>query len=271
MKTASIRVLAALALACFGSAAQALVFAVNEGVTYRVTNDEIRAKYAALSSDLSKILKQPVTVEPIADYPTLRKGLAAREYDLAFVHPAHLSVLAIRDSGYKLLAVTKGYQNYTANFLVRADSRYQAMTDLKGASIGAPDEDSITSWMVRATLRDTFGAGQQVRYVYTRYQDAVPFFVETHLTHAGATAANAVVKGWTAKGGRILGKSRPVPIKHMLASGSLTAEQVQKVREYLVGLDTSDEGRKKLEPIKYEGFAAYDEAAMLAIGKWLGL
>jgi hypothetical protein len=57
----------------------------------------------------------------------------------------------------------------------------------------------------------------------------------------------------------------------MLASGSLSAEQVQKVREYLVGLDASDEGRKKLEPIKYEGFAAYDEAAMLAIGKWLGL
>ena len=33
----------------------------------------------------------------------------------------------------------------------------------------------------------------------------------------------------------------------------------------------TDEGRKKLEPIKYEGFAAYDEGAMLAIGKWLGL
>ena len=44
------------------------------------------------AADLSKILKQPVTVEPIGDYPTLRKGLAAREYDLAFVHPAHLSI-----------------------------------------------------------------------------------------------------------------------------------------------------------------------------------
>ena len=271
MKSATIRVVAALLLACIGSAAQALVFAVNEGVTYRVTNDEIRAKYAALSGDLSKILRQTVTVEPIGDYPTLRKGLAAREYDLAFVHPAHLSMLAIRDSGYRLLAVTKGYQNYTANFLVRAESRFQTMTDLKGASVGAPDEDSITSWMVRATLRDTFGAGQQVRYVYTRYQDAVPFFVDTQLTSAGATAANAVVKGWQAKGGRILGKSRPVPIKHMLASASLTPDQVQKVREYLIGLDASDEGRKKLEPIKYEGFAASDEAAMLAIGKWLGL
>jgi phosphonate transport system substrate-binding protein len=271
MRTRSIRVLAALLLAGLCTASQALVFAVNEGVTYRVTNDEIRAKYAALSADLGKILKQPVVVEPIGDYPTLRKGLAAREYDLAFVHPAHLSVLAIRDSGYRLLAVTKGYQNYTANFLVRADSQFKTMTDLKGASLGAPDEDSITAWMVRATLRDTFGTAQPVRYVYTRYQDAVPFFVDTHLTQAGATASNAVVKSWQTKGGRILGKSRPVPIKHMLASASLTVDQVQKVREYLVGLDTSDEGRKKLEPIKYEGFAPYEQADMLAIGRWLGL
>ena len=43
------------------------------------------------------------------------------------------------------------------------------------------------------------------------------------------------------------------------------------MREYLLGLDATEEGRKKLEPTKYEGFAPYGEADMLAIGKWLGL
>jgi ABC-type phosphate/phosphonate transport system substrate-binding protein len=247
------------------------VFAINEGVTYRVSNDEIRAKYAALAADLSKLLKQPVQVEPIGDYPTLRKGLETKEYDLAFIHPAHLSILAMRDSGYKLLAVTKGYQNYTASFLVRPDSPYKTLNDLKGLSLGAPDEDSITAWMVRATLRDALGDAKQVKLVYTRYQDAVPFFVDKGLTHAGATAANAVVKAWTAQGGKILAKSKPVPIKHMLAGSSLSADQIQKVRDYLLGLDTSEEGKKKLEPTKYEGFAPYAEADMLAIGKWLAL
>ncbi len=271
MTSRSFRVLLALALAALSTASHALVFAINEGVTYRVSNDEIRAKYAALASDLGRILKQPVVVEPISDYPTLRKGLAAKEYDLAFVHPAHLSVLAMRDSGYRLLAVTKGFQNYTASFLVKPDSALKTLADLKGARVGAPDEDSITAWMVRATLRDTLGPGKQVEYVNTRYQDAVPFFVEHSLTQVGATAANAVVKAWTAKGGRILGKSRPVPIKHMIAGPSLSAEQVQRVRDYLIGLDGNEEGRKKLEPTKFEGFATYNEADMLAIGKWLGL
>ena len=69
----------------------------------------------------------------------------------------------------------------------------------------------------------------------------------------------------------ILGTSRPVPIKHILAGSSLSAEQAQQVRDYFLSLDTSDEGKKRLEPIKYQGFAPYDEAEMLAIGKWLGL
>jgi len=106
MKSLWIRLLLISSLGWLCTAAHALVFVVNEGVTYRVTNDEIRARYAAIATDLSKILKQPVTVEPVADYPTLRKGLASREYDLAFVHQAHLSALAISDSGYRLLAVT---------------------------------------------------------------------------------------------------------------------------------------------------------------------
>ena len=254
-----------------GSAHADLVFAVNEGVTYRVPNSEIRAKYAAIAADLSKLLKQTVNVEPIADYPTLRKGLADKAYDLAMVHPAHLSITAIKNSGYKLLVVTKGFQEYRANFLVKTDSRIKTLADLKGTKLGAPDEDSITAWMTRATIRDALGDAKQVEYLYTRYQDAVPFFVDNNFTPAGSTAAGAVIKAWQAKGGTVLFKSKPVPIKHIIASPNLTPDQAAKVRDYLLALDTTDEGKKKLEPTKYVGFAAYDDAALLAIGTWLGL
>jgi phosphonate transport system substrate-binding protein len=272
MKVHRFRWLVAGLLAATASWAQAaLIFAVNEGVTYRVPNEEIRAKYAAIAADLSKILKQTVTVEPIAAYPVLRKGLSDRAYDLAMVHPAHLSIEAIKYTGYKLVAVTKGFQDYRANFLVKADSPLQSIADLKGSRLGAPDEDSVTSWMTRATIRDALGDASQVSYVYTRYQDAVPFFVENNLTQSGSTAAGAVIKDWQAKGGKVLAQSKMVPIKHVIAGPSLSTEQVASVREYLLGLDTSEEGRKKLEPSKLRGFAAYDDAAMMALGKWLGL
>lgn len=89
---------AVLWVAAADSAHADLVFAVNEGETYRVPNSEIRAKYAATAADLGKLLKQTVTVEPVADYPTLRKSLTDNAYDLAMVHPAHLSIGAIKNS-----------------------------------------------------------------------------------------------------------------------------------------------------------------------------
>lgn len=272
MNTPHSRVAASLILAAFCGLAQAgVVLAVNEGDTYRVPNEEIRARYAAIAADLSKLPKQPVQVEPVADYPSPRKGLADKAYDLALVHPAHLSIEAIKKSDYKLLVVTKGFQGYKANFLVAADSPLKSLADLKGRKLGAPDEDSITSWMVRATIRDQVGDAKQVSYVHTRYQDAVPFFVDNSLTPAGAAASSAVLKAWQAKGGKVLATSKAVPIKHVIASPKLSAEPAQAVREYLLGLDTTEDGKKKLEPTKWKGFAAYGNAAMMALGTWLGL
>ena len=251
--------------------AHALVFAVNEGVTYRVPLEEVRGRYAAIATDLSKLLRQPVSIEPVADYTSLRKGLAEKRFDLALVHPAHVSIQAIKASGYHLVAVTKGFQNYQAQFLVRSDSPLNSLADLKGRKLGAPDEDSITSVMVRAVLRDAGLARDQVNMVYTRYQDAVPFFVENKLTQSGATASAGVIKAWAASGGKVLAKSRPVPIKHIIASPNLSAEEIDKVRTYFLALGASEEGRKKLEPTRYTGFERYDEAALLAIGTWLGV
>lgn len=265
---------AALAMAglmAMASAAQALSFAVNEGVTYRVSNAEIQARYAAMATDLSKLLQQPVTIEPIADYKALRQGLADKRWELAMVHPAHVSIEAMKHSGYRLVAVTKGFTEYKAGFLVRSDAAWTQLTDLRGQHLGAPDEDSITSVMLRATLRDLKMSAPQVRITYTRYQDAVPFFVENYLTHAGVTASGAVLKAWQAKGGKILAQSKAVPIKHIVASPNLSAADIEKVRDYLVGLDTHDDGKKKLEPTKYSGFEKFDEAKMLEIGAWLGV
>ena len=251
--------------------AQGLVFAVNEGVTYRVSNDEIRARYAPIAADLSKLLGQPVRVEPIGEYSVLRQGLTEKAYDLALVHPAHISIIAMKRSGYQLVAVTKGFQDYRASFLVRADTPLKQLSDLRGRKLGAPDEDSITAWMVRATMRDALGDPKAVAMTYTRYQDAVPFMVQQTFTQAAATASNAVVKKWQADGGKVLAQSKAVPIKHVLAGPGINAEQLERLRAYFMALDTTEDGRKKLDAIKVQGYAPFDTAALLTLGTWLGL
>ena len=68
--------------------AQDLVLAVNTGVTYRVTPQEIREKYKGLADLIGKELKRTVRVQPVDDYSRLRKGLDDEEFDLAFRHEA---------------------------------------------------------------------------------------------------------------------------------------------------------------------------------------
>jgi ABC-type phosphate/phosphonate transport system substrate-binding protein len=189
---------------------------------------------------------------------------------LAYVHPAQVSIRAVRSGSYHLLALTKGYVDYRATFFVPASSTVRTLADLKGKKVSAPEQDSITSWMVRATLRDALGAdGAPV--IYTRYQDAIPFMVEQGLADAGSSSAANVVKAWSDKGGRAIGTSKAVPIKHLLAASTLSPEQFKTVQDYFLNLEGGEAGRARLERIQVPGFIGFDEALLVGIGKWLGV
>src|SRR5215470_1156430 len=187
-------------LAGSSTARSELVFGVNEGVTYHITPHETRERYKELGDLVGRILRQPVKIVPEDDYVKLRANLEAKRYDLAYIHPAHHSYRAIRDQGYQLVVLTKGWDQYKARFMTM------------------PDADSIMAWMVRATLRDMGADLKTIQLVTTRYQDAIPFMMEYGFYEIGITAAGTVVKEWQSKGGKILFESRPVPIKHVIAS-----------------------------------------------------
>lgn len=247
-----------------------VVFAVNEGVTYRINPGATVERFRGLSEDLGKLLKRPVKILPVADYKELAAGLAEQRYDLAYVHPAHHSIRAMTKSGYNLVALTKGFTEYRDSFLVRSDSPLKTLADLKSHKLGAPDEDSITSVIMRATLRDTLGP-QPLDTSYVKMQDAVPFMVEHGMVTAGVTASRTVVKEWQDKGGKVLGTSKPVPIKHLIASSKITEEQRAQLTAYFVGLEQSAEGKKRLEALNVPGFVEFDQSALVGIGKWLGI
>jgi phosphonate transport system substrate-binding protein len=265
---------AAVLFACLLAApaqAQELIFGVNEGVTYHVTPQETRERYRLLADLIAKALKRPVRVEPVDNYVKLRHSLEAGHYDLVYIHPAHHALRAIRDGKYQLVALTKGYTEYKAQFLVKKDSPLQKPSEMRDKRLVMPDPDSITAWMVRATLRDLGFDVAKMTLNTTRYQDAIPFMLENGFNDVGATAANAVVKEWQAKGGRVLFASRAVPIKHFIASTRLSKAEVERVRELLLGLDTSPKDKPALTKIGFQGFVAGNDQQLTEITKWLGI
>lgn len=277
--------LAFSAIAAASVSAQELVFAVTEGVTYQQTPKEVRDKFTPIGDVIAKATGRRVRTVLVPAYDDLRAGLAKQEYDIAFVHPAHLSFTEIKAGRYKAAAWTTGFTEYTVAFLMNPDQPLKSLDDLKGHTVVTPDPDSITTAMVRAVLRvadlpvvtapptaaTTAQDPTKVRLIATRYQDAVPFYIENGFAQVGATAAKAVIKAWTDKGGKVLAQSRAVPIKQFLVSTKLSPEEQARVRDALVTMVHTKPGRDALEITGYKGFIAPDPQIETASIAWLGL
>ena len=279
------RLSAALALAAVAASAaaqapqQELVFAVTEGVTYQATPKEIRDKFAPIAQVLATATGRRVRTVLVPAYDDARAGLKTQEFDVAFLHPAHIPMAEIKAGRYKAVAWTQGFTEYTASMLMTPDRPFKTMEDLKGRTVVTPDPDSITAWMVRAMFRaeklqttnEREPTSSTVRVITTRYQDAVPFYLENQFAQVGVTASNAVVKGWTEKGGKVLLKSRPVPIKQFIVSTAMPSAEQQRIRDALIGLRDAKGGPVALETVGYKGFVSPNPEVESAVIAWLGL
>ena len=272
-------VVGSVALASIASAQQTITFAVNEGVTYR-GNDNARQNYKAIADDLGKRLKMKVNVEIVTDYAALEKGLASKTYDLAFIHPAHIALAPVKRGEYTLAAVSKAHTGYKASFLSKVNAPVATPADLgkilaSGSKpVGAPDPNSITTWLIKATLRDAAAASKTSSppLKFTRYQESIPYMLENGFVDVAATASEAIVKDWTAAGGKVIASSRAVPIKNLIVANSLGKDNIDTIRSYFVELANSAEGQAKLEKINLkQGFITYDQNNYVAIAAWLGL
>lgn len=274
MRTMTIRRLAlGLALAAGAAClpAHALVFGVTEGVTYRATDNQIEAKFAPLAELLGQQLKQPVQIKVLSSYKALRESIQRKELDLVFVHPAHVAFDAIAGGGYQAAAWTAGYTDYKVAFLCKKG--VQAISDwaqVAGKSLVTPDPDSVTAVMTRAMLREHGLAPSVVKLQTTRYQDAVPFYVENGFAAYGATAAKGVIRTWKEQGGEVCAESRPVPIKQWLASRQLDAATQKALRDALLGLAQTEAGQKALKAAGYTGLVEPSAATERALSAWLG-
>ena len=256
-----------------------LVFAVTEGVTYQATPKEIRDKFTPLAEVIGKAVGRHVKIVLVPAYNDVRAGMAKQEYDIAYIHPAHVSMAEIKAGRYRAVAWTTGFTEYTVSLMIKSDAPLKTMDDLKGHTLVTPDPDSITAVMVRAMFRGeklTATAEREppptlVRVITTRYQDAVPFYIDNGFASAGATAANAVVKAWTDKGGKVLVRSRPVPIKQIIVSTKMPEDEQQKIRAALLTLRDSKPGRDALEAVGYKGFVAPNPELETSTIAWLGL
>lgn len=272
--------LVCIAFSCIAAAQQTYVFAINEGVTYKTGGDGTRQNYKAIADDLSRVLKARVRIEVISEYAALERDLAAKVYDIAFIHPTHIALAPVRKGTYALVAVSKAHTNYRASFLSKMNAQASSPQELgklmaaASKPVGSPDTNSITAWLIRATLRDAAAASRSTapQLKFTRYQESIPFMIDSGFVDIAATASETIVKQWTASGGNVIAASKPVPIKNLIVSQAMSQDAIDAIQSYFIELATTAEGQAKLDRIGIkQGFVAYDQAAYVALGTWLGM
>jgi ABC-type phosphate/phosphonate transport system substrate-binding protein len=250
--------------------AQEWVLAVNEGVTYQ-DGSPIAERYKPLADLLEKELKHTIKVQAVDRYSNFESGLDAERFDLVFIHPAHIGLRAAKSGKYFGLVTAKDYTDYRARVFVKKDSPIKTIADLRDKKIGVPSLESITTVMFTANLIELGFREPASHFSATRFQDAVPFMVENGFVDAGVTGSGAVAKDWVAKGGRVIGETKPVPIKQFLVSRKLSPEQRDKVQSLLLKLSDNEAGKAALKGINMKGFVPWDSAVMAEATKRLGL
>jgi phosphonate transport system substrate-binding protein len=253
----------------FSHAETALVFGVNEGSSGSGSFLERQEKYKGLADLLSKALKRPVLLESAADLKSLTKNLNSSRYGLLLVRPSHISAKAMRDQKYVLVASAKG--DAVAYFIVPKDSPLKQLTDVKGKSIVTPDEIAYPTWIGLAMLRDLGISKDKANIKSMSSQEAVGYVVEKHLADVGVVISySKVAKDWTKSGNRFLAESKKLPFWSVIGSPKLSVGDVVKVREILMKLDTTEDGKKILKDIGVSSFVAGDPKAYLDMLDWVG-
>jgi phosphonate transport system substrate-binding protein len=270
-RSLSLAVSSAALLLAAGAPAHALVIGVTEGVTYQVTESQIAPRFEPIAEALSKALKQPVTIKVLISYNSAREALKEQQVDLAFIHPAHVALEAIKSGRYQALAWTSGFTAYKVSLLCKEPQPISDWKSIAGKGLVMPDADSITSVITRAMLREQGVQPAALKLTNTRYQDAVPFYVKNGFAAYGATASSGVIKTWKDGGGNVCAESRAVPIKQWLVSRKLDAATAGAAREALLGLAQNDAGKRALATATYTGFVAPSAEVETALMNWLGI
>jgi phosphonate transport system substrate-binding protein len=151
MRQAAGRWVCAIALALGCAQAPAADKPYEFGVFPHLPLAKLRQLYDPIATDFEVKLGRQVWLSSKADYSAFRAALVKESYDIAFVQPFDY-VDAHDRHGY--LPLARRAPNLEALILVRPDSPFKSLRDLKGKIVANPPVEAAVSHLTTMALRD---------------------------------------------------------------------------------------------------------------------
>lgn len=221
-----------------------------------------------LTRYLSDKLGRPVSLKLSPNMGAAINEVAKNQVDLAYLTPvAYLKAHA--KGGSKIIAktVTKGKASFQLMIVVKKDSPYKTVADLKGKTFAFGDKRAL---LQRAAV---VGAGINMedfsKYEFIGHYDNIARAVANGDFEAGILK-DTMAFAWQDKGLRILAESPALPPYNIAAKGDIDDATLAKLKDAFLSLDKSNpEHLKVIKAVdkKYDGFAATSDAEYDVIRK----
>ncbi|HSV44263.1 MAG TPA: PhnD/SsuA/transferrin family substrate-binding protein [Ramlibacter sp.] len=213
-------------------------FLINEAVTGESNLFILTTRYKPLADYVTEQVKGRPTIgiEPVVDiqrFISLAQGQPRPE--LVFGKSVNQLAKLVRDSGYQPLV--RRADPYKAAFIVAKDSPIKTLADASKAKakIIMPDAFAATTAVARAELRRQ-NVGE-IEIVHTKFQEAVAQQIKNGFGQVGVVNPTTARK-WVEEGGRVLAETQPVVNWSLLASPTLAHDEVQRLREALMAMNS---------------------------------
>ncbi len=229
------------------------------GVFPQLSTRTTAETYQPLADYLSAALGQPVNLESAKDFFTFHTRTIEGEYELVLTAP-HLAWLAWKEGGYRPLLI---YREPAKGFVVvKADSPYRRLGDLKGKTIAIPDTNAVVNIRLakilagrglnpgrELTVREAGSHTNAAAYVDTRQTDAAVVGVFPFLRLPSAERKRL----------RILAATPDLPSHVFLVHPRMDSQREREIRQAIEGFMRSEAGLDFLEKTGFRGVRALEK------------
>jgi len=243
-----------------------ILLAINEGGAANADATETLFKYQEFGEIVEKALHRQLIVVAVRDPDKLRRALKKHEYGLLLSRPADTPAEAIRDSGYRPIAVAK--ESSAAMFIVPKGSSLRTIADVRGKTIVTPDAYTHMWRVANAMLRDAniVMAAEKVKVM--RDQAAIGWSMENGFFDVGVVnSISGIGRTWEKSGGRVIAKSREMPNMPFIAAPEISDQELLRIRAAVVALDDKAILKKMTVP---SGFQPAEAEPFLSYLAWVG-
>ena len=272
MATKTLRsLLLVLGIACCGTTALAAELPYEFGVFPYLPQTKIHELYSPIAADFEAKLGRQVQLSSKARYETFAEELRKATYDIAFVQPFDY-VDAHDKHGY--LPLARRGEALEAVIVVRQESPFTSIQDLKGRIVSNPPADAAVTQLTSMAFRDA-GIDPQtgVKRYYAKNHFACLQSVVIGAADACGTAEQALrtieKQSQLPARFRILHKTASIPHALFVAHRRVPQRDREVLLQTILGWPNTESGRKILDAGHFVPFVAARDADYEVVRRYI--